>query len=138
MPTQAKSVQPSSVLQSVNAVTVLDYAKGLMDMGVRKPGHLCNIALATLKHLMLHSESDSLRLQACRTILELGPVQQRLGAMTSRSERHYTPERGGYHQHVHVDSSSPLAQKLTEMLKAGDEAEVMEVLAENSDDSAAK
>jgi len=44
----------------------------------RRSGHLVNISMATLKDVMMHAESDDLRLQAAQTLLSLAPVQRKL------------------------------------------------------------
>jgi len=74
------------------AETIHQYQLHLNTLGSRRPGHLMNVALAALKYLVLRGESDSIRLQAVRLLLELAPVQAKLEAMAARANVKRPPQ----------------------------------------------
>jgi hypothetical protein len=73
---------------------------------------MMNLTIAALKFLILRTESDAVRLQACKVVLELPPMQAKLGAMNKAILR-------DYHQHVHVEQGNKeLTTQLVDLLAA--------------------
>jgi hypothetical protein len=92
---------------------------------------LTNLAISTLKHLILKGESDTTRLAAVKVLLELPFVQAKLGVMTKAVQNFHS------HQHVHVETppSPELAQRLAGLLQSGgDQAQSLILEALNTED----
>jgi hypothetical protein len=71
----------------------------------RRPAHLLNMAMAGLKWLVINTQSDMVRLQACKAIIELPTVQARLLAMVNAMPKERPVQLNG-------DVSATLAQLL--------------------------
>lgn len=107
------NVEPQSEIKAL--------MKDLQRTPSARAAHLTNLAICGLKYLVLKGESDALRLQACKALLETSPVQTKLGNMSKAM--------GHYHQHVHVDATSQaLVEKLTQALTNGKSGEVLDLL----------
>lgn len=64
--------------ESSAAEEIARIAKDSWSGADRRASHLVNLSMATLKYLMLNAESDDLKLEAARTLLELPPVRRKL------------------------------------------------------------
>jgi hypothetical protein len=61
---------------------VLAYANDMPRGADLRMAHLLNVACATLKHLMLHSESDMVRLKAAQAVVDLPPIVHKMQYMS--------------------------------------------------------
>jgi len=111
---------------TVAADVLSQHQRKLSALGSRQSGHLCNLALATLKYLILQGKSDSVRLQAAKQLLELAPVQAKLQAMAARvatkriTQRPEKRNQDGFDQLLKfIEEGGESAQNLVlEMLKS--------------------
>lgn len=65
------------------AARIAEYQHQLNHLARRRPAHLLALAMSALKYLILESESDSTRLAAIRTVLDLPPVQAKLSQLAA-------------------------------------------------------
>ena len=63
------------------AQQIAEIARGFKCGAGMKSAHLVNISLATLKWLMMNSESDDIRFKAAEALLGLQPMRAKLGLM---------------------------------------------------------
>jgi hypothetical protein len=94
----------------------------LMRLVSRRSGYLCNVALAGLTSLVFSAKSESVRLRACLTLLELEPVQERPQAIMAAGAR----------RSVRRTILPELAAKLDEVVKEGGPEALRSVLARAS------
>lgn len=101
---------------------IKEISKGMKRNANVRANHFTQMALCGLKYLILRTESDSLRLAAIKTLLELPMVQARMGNMARQV--------GHYHQHVHVEdpTSKALVEKLTQALATGQTQELLDMI----------
>lgn len=87
--------------------------------GNLRAAHLGNLAVSTLKWLMLYAESDDLRYRAAETLLTLAPVRRKMEALASTVKE---PEQSGLTRRIQrlVNSGTDQA---TEVLRLIEEAE---------------
>src|SRR5262245_23692298 len=86
----------------------------LVNMGPRKYLSMANLAMGTLRYLMLNGKPDTLRFSAAKTLLDQ-PVIRGMLATLSPPGRH--PGRKAIiHQHVHVNSLESKLQQLIAVL----------------------
>ena len=123
---KALRTQEDTVEQSI-----LAYSEQLSHRApMQRASSLTLLALCSLKHLILKGESDSLRLSATKTLLDLPLVQARLGALTRKVE-------ASYHKHSHVHVEGSLIDQLTGLIDKGESREIMALLTENSSETPA-
>lgn len=95
---------------------VLDVLVDLPADTVPRIGQLTRVTLAGLKYLILHGDSDAVRLQAIRTILDLPPVKTRMDQMVkTMDERHGRRIKGKKLDAATLDAGT--ADQVLEMLE---------------------
>lgn len=104
--------------QDLTEATILEYAKRLaLKAPNQRASHLLNLAMSALKLLILKGESDLIRLNAAKAILDLPLVQARLSYQTARVTAKPNATR-----------SDRLAAKLQKLLSNGHSDAVLEAL----------
>jgi hypothetical protein len=103
-----------------SAESILDIARKMPTGSNLKSAHLGNLAISTLKWIMLHSESDDLKYRAAETLLGLAPVRRKLDLLTATIPEH-TPDRRN-------TMPSHQAGRLRRLLEAGGSERASEIL----------